>query len=51
MSPRSIISPAVGATAGVIALVAVTTAVAAGSGPKVTIRIEGAKRTGKAPPR
>jgi hypothetical protein len=29
----------------VIALVAVATAVAAGSGPKVTIRIEGAKRT------
>jgi hypothetical protein len=45
MSRRSIISPAVGATAGVIALVAVATAVAAGSGPNVTIRIEGAKRT------
>jgi hypothetical protein len=45
MSRRSIISPAVGATAGAIALVAAATAVAAGSGPKVTIRIEGAKRT------
>jgi hypothetical protein len=45
MSRRSIISPAVGAVAGAIALAAVATAVAAGSGPKVTIRIEGAKRT------
>ncbi len=45
MSRRSIISPAVAATAGAIALGAVLPAVATGSGPTVTIRIEGAKRT------
>jgi hypothetical protein len=45
MYRRSIFSPAVGAAAGVIALGAVATAVAAGPAPKVTIRIEGATRT------
>ncbi|MGN6170209.1 MAG: DUF4430 domain-containing protein [Solirubrobacteraceae bacterium] len=43
--PRSIISAAVATVAGVLALGAVSTALAAASGPKVTIRIEGAKRT------
>ncbi len=42
MSRRPIISPAI---AGALAIVAVAAAPAAGSGPKVTIRIEGAKRT------
>jgi Domain of unknown function (DUF4430) len=45
MSLRSIISPATPAVAGAVALAAASAALAATSAPKVTIRIEGAKRT------
>ena len=45
MVRRSIISAAVALVTGAVALGAVSTAPAAASGPKVAIRIEGAKRT------
>jgi hypothetical protein len=45
VSRRSIISPALATVAGALTLGAVATAVAATAAPKVTIRIEGAKRT------